>query len=261
MPPQELPTLLADENEALRFFTKQIFIIFGILGDDSAKLKKKWRVAATSAAYFRRFYAFKSLVDHDPRIIMLAAIFLAGKSENHFVSLADLRRVYPKASDQAVLSAEMCLLENLKFDLKVHHPQNCVPVLMTEMKRLAVGADRSKLSSSVTAWLSRCEHDLYHLQITSAVITYTPLTLAVFALLSSANEEVHSLMSPQAYLSESLGAVTWNDMQRVFPALEQCLQDSRKEFNAQAMQAYMLRLRTINKWNESNSSAGEDGFG
>ncbi|RYY81845.1 hypothetical protein EON63_14595 [archaeon] len=44
---QEISKVLQDEKLALRYFSRQILIVFGVLGSDTPKLKKKWRLAVS----------------------------------------------------------------------------------------------------------------------------------------------------------------------------------------------------------------------
>jgi hypothetical protein len=97
-------------------------------------------VQATAAWYFRQFYTNNSMLDHDPRLIMYDAIllasvaglpyrclhfvrlccmFLAGKTEDSFVNIADLLKIYNKATEPRVLECEILLLEVGNTTMKV----------------------------------------------------------------------------------------------------------------------------------------------
>eukprot|EP00981_Chlorochromonas_danica_P011390 scaffold3993_cov161-Ochromonas_danica.AAC.4 len=258
VPAWELPTLFADENDALRFFTKQIFIIFGMLGNESPKIRNnKWRVALclslSSGSDFLGMVCFM----YYPR---LATIFLAGKTENHFVSLHELVKIYSKASNESVLEAEMLLLDQLKFDLKVHHPQNCVHSLLADMKRMTSQdhpeIDKNKLSEAINTWLSQCEKMLYLLQTSSAPLSHSPLSLAVFALQSTATEEVTSMLELGEYFPRALGSSQWAVLLKQRPQLERYLQEVQKDFNPDRLSSFMLLLKKQNKW--SNQSKQQE---
>jgi len=62
--------------------------------------------------FFRRFFVHNSLITYDPRIIMYACIFLAGKIEDQYVSIeTDLLRVSAKFTMHQILAAELDVLE------------------------------------------------------------------------------------------------------------------------------------------------------
>jgi hypothetical protein len=73
--------------------------------------KKHWRVAATAIAYFRRFYLVNSLVKFDPRTIMIACAYLAGKTEECRVGVTELLTVHPKATRDIVLAHERIIIQ------------------------------------------------------------------------------------------------------------------------------------------------------
>lgn len=53
------------------YFCQQIFEIVALL-------KARLRVATTAASYFQRFYHLHSFLDHDPRLVAPACVYLAG---------------------------------------------------------------------------------------------------------------------------------------------------------------------------------------
>lgn len=85
-------------------------------------------------------------------------MFLAGKTEDSFVNIIDLLKIYNKATEARVLECEILLLEvslewcqysqrsnvidpcsthlqGLEFNLKVFHPQNCLYSIIADIKR------------------------------------------------------------------------------------------------------------------------------
>jgi len=56
--------------------------------NDSCHIKRSWRVPSAATWFFRAFYSAsegRRLVEHDPRCLVFAAIFLAGKVEENFI--------------------------------------------------------------------------------------------------------------------------------------------------------------------------------
>lgn len=66
----------------------------------------------TAVVYFRRFYLHNSLFAHDPRVLMVASLLLAGKAEEEFVAPALLTtHVHPSLGDAQLQAAEESLLQ------------------------------------------------------------------------------------------------------------------------------------------------------
>jgi hypothetical protein len=106
--------------------------------------------------FFRRFYLRHSIINYDPRIMMLTCMFLAGKIEDQFISIEkDLLRISNKFTMNQILASELDLFEvlytpslypsqpfnlflscqGIHFDLKIHHPQTCVHGLLGDWKK------------------------------------------------------------------------------------------------------------------------------
>ena len=77
---------------------------------DKSAPSRHWRVAATAIVYMLKFYANNSLLLHDPRMIMVTSVFLAGKSEELYVSLRELQAVHKTLEDDEVKRYEFILL-------------------------------------------------------------------------------------------------------------------------------------------------------
>ena len=151
--------------------------------------KYHWRVAATAIVYFRRFYLVHSLLDHDPRVIMLAAVLLAGKIEEQRISLKELQDIYNKCTPDEIQSGELLLLEALHFELSIEHPKSFVGTFIADFKRIAsksttVNASSSSSSSSSASrdWSAAAESVLLDLQVSDASLRFSSATIAICAL-------------------------------------------------------------------------------
>jgi cyclin C len=60
-----------DVGQLKTFFCHQIFEIVALL-------KARLRVATTACSYFQRFYHLHSFLEHDPRHVAPACVYLAG---------------------------------------------------------------------------------------------------------------------------------------------------------------------------------------
>lgn len=208
---------ITHKERILRYFSNQILGIFkpsdAVAADVASSrngplLKKRWRVAATAVVYFRKFYGSNELQHYDPRLILLSSIFLAGKTEENIVTFTELFSIHNKYSEKDVLKAEVTLLESLQFDLKIHHPHNCINAVIADFKLFCFnqlhGSNEDDTTTSTNAeatvgvsetvkstklfsalgskWLKRSDLVLHSLQLTSAVVEYTALVLALVAL-------------------------------------------------------------------------------
>lgn len=84
------------------------------------KLKLPSEVIATSIIFFKKFYITNSVINLHPKNLIFTCIFLACKSENHFIS-AETFASKVKQDKQSILENEFRLLESLKFSLMNHH--------------------------------------------------------------------------------------------------------------------------------------------
>jgi len=186
--------IIEDEEYLLRHFTRQMDMCmskqeartFGFVSCEA----KHWRVSATAIVYFRRFYLNNSMATHDPRVIMLGCLILAGKSEESRVERMDeLLALNPDCSPQRMLNAELLVIQALNFNMKVFHPFNFLQTLLSDIKRKysTKSQIRAKAVTAVEphvfeSWLPSAENVLTALQFTHACLLYTPLDIAFSAL-------------------------------------------------------------------------------
>ncbi|KAK9812398.1 hypothetical protein WJX73_007715 [Symbiochloris irregularis] len=104
-------------------------------------------VTLSALAYFHRYYAVKDMKNNDRLLVSIAALFLATKSEDHQLALADViysfwstrfkqskNSEYQRIKDpeffqyirEQVLSAERSMLYALGFSLKIRHPNTTI---------------------------------------------------------------------------------------------------------------------------------------
>ena len=165
------------------------------------KEKPHWRLAATAIVYFRRFYLVHSLLDYDPRVIMLAAVLLAGKTEECRINLEQLQDIYNKCTPEEIQAGELLLLEALHFELSIEHPKSLVSTFIADFKRIASKSSSSSSSSSRSSsssssssigansssstsrdWSAAAESVLLDLQVSDASLRFSSATIAICAL-------------------------------------------------------------------------------
>jgi hypothetical protein len=136
---QEEQEILSQEDFILRKFCFDIQDFGKIDLNNTEKMSRKhWRVSATAISYFQRFYLNNSLLSHDPRLVAVTCLFLAGKVEECRVDILELKKLYSKCTLEIVISFELLLLEALDFNLRVFHPLNEVHTLIADIKRVSI---------------------------------------------------------------------------------------------------------------------------
>ncbi|KAK9463662.1 cyclin-like protein [Lipomyces oligophaga] len=91
------------------------------LQEASAVYKLPSHIKATAISYMKRFYLKYSLMEYHPHNIMYTCLFLATKSENHFISIDNFIAPLQHVSTKAILDLEFVVSQALSFTLLVHH--------------------------------------------------------------------------------------------------------------------------------------------
>lgn len=97
-------------------------------------------VVGTSCMYMKRFYLRTSVMDHHPRNIYLVCIWLACKTEEFNVSIAEFLRnlsddqALLEKTSMAILDLEMTVLQQLNYDLTIHNPFRSFEGLVIDLK-------------------------------------------------------------------------------------------------------------------------------
>mmetsp|Transcript_19163 Transcript_19163/g.34673 ORF Transcript_19163/g.34673 Transcript_19163/m.34673 type:complete len:265 (-) Transcript_19163:795-1589(-) len=130
------------------------------------------RVAATAVLYFRRVYLSQSFAKLDPRILFAGCLYLSAKAEESHLSakhIADAvlrRRLHWPYDSKDILDAEMVIMEELDFNLRVFHAHSDLSPLLR-----AAGLERSLGQLAWAAANDTCRTD--------APLMYPPYTVAI----------------------------------------------------------------------------------
>lgn len=132
---------LRDQELLLRFHGHQIKSLIPSLDQ---------RVKDTAVTYLRRFYLANSVVQHHPRPIAVAALFLASKVEDNRINIDHLARStyefyyriqnnvpcaleLPPVSRYAIEQAERKLIQGIDFHFICHHPSDHIEPVVTDV--------------------------------------------------------------------------------------------------------------------------------
>lgn len=144
---KENPFLNAEEETTLvSFYVSKIPALIGPKATVS-RLRRESKVTATASLLLRRFFLSNSVMMFDPKVMMVAAAFLASKVED---AMADARYLEegttalqsPVALSE-IIAAEVQLLEGIHFDLLCFHPYKAV-LALTEDLRTYLKSDKGQ---------------------------------------------------------------------------------------------------------------------
>jgi cyclin H len=139
---------LTPQEEALlvSFYVSKLPLLIGPLAQ-VARLRREPKVTATAALLLRRFFLNNSVMLYDPKVIMVAAAFLASKVEDCMTDVRYLEEgtaaMNAPVSQADILSAELSLLSGTNFNLLCFHPYKPVMAL-TEDMRTFLKSDKGK---------------------------------------------------------------------------------------------------------------------
>ncbi|KAG2393961.1 hypothetical protein C9374_003725 [Naegleria lovaniensis] len=169
--------LLSPEEESLivlRFSETLLHI--------STKLMYPLHVKATALTYLKRFYLKHSIMEYDIVFMMLTCIFLATKTEEKFVALAQfLENVNAVVSDAGTLTSqfifknELILLQGLDFNLMVYHPYRSLFAYAHDLHDM-YGNDADVLYEGAQQKITEL------IKSTDTIFLYTPSVIALASL-------------------------------------------------------------------------------
>lgn len=178
----KLPEPLAVDEEILiqRFYEQKIQQV-------CAAFSFPHKIQATAILYFKRFFLNWSVMEHDPKQIMLTCIYISCKVEEFHVSAEEFGKGIQQ-DPQAVLKNELCLLQGLNFDLIVYGPYRSLEGFIFDMENFFHSKDETfveKLKELKEAAIFVADK----LMLTDAVLQFPPGQLALAALQNANLEE------------------------------------------------------------------------
>lgn len=144
------------------------------------------KIQAAAILYFKRFFLNWSVMEHDPKQIMLTCIYISCKVEEFHVSAEELGKGIQQ-DPQALLKNELCVLQGLNFDLIVYAPYRAVDGFIFDMEKFfhtreEIFLQRLKELKEAALFI------IDNLMLTDAILLFPPGQIAI-ATLQSANLE------------------------------------------------------------------------
>ncbi|XP_061338016.1 cyclin-H1-1 isoform X1 [Gastrolobium bilobum] len=154
------------------------------------------KIQATALIYFKRFYLQWSVMEHQPKNIMLTCIYAACKIEENHVSAEELGKGISQ-DHQMILNNEMIVYQSLEFDLIVYAPYRSVEGFINDMEEFCnAGDDQLQMLKNLQD-TARLEVD--KMMLTDAPLLFPPGQLALAALRNS--NAFHKVLDFDSYLS------------------------------------------------------------
>ncbi|XP_065852892.1 cyclin-H1-1 isoform X2 [Euphorbia lathyris] len=157
------------------------------------------KIQATALIYFKRFYLQWSVMEHDPKHIMLTCIYTACKIEENHVSAEELGKGISQ-DHQMILNYEMLVLQSLGFDLIVYAPYRSLEGFINDMEEFCHATDDpaqmlKDLQATATSEIDK-------IMFTDAPLLFPPGQLALAALRSA--NEIHQVLDFERYIESIL---------------------------------------------------------
>lgn len=147
-----------------------------------ANLKLPHKVLSTSVNFMKRFYVKRSSLDADPQNLALVCLYLACKTEDCYLSAAELGRLVGVPAE-ALLRLELPLLQGLGFDLQVHSLYRALDGCLADLSDWISSGQAGGLSAEVLGAVRGSAYraaDRYLL--TDAPLLHTPGQIGLAAL-------------------------------------------------------------------------------
>jgi len=244
-----------DEVALLQYFA---YMIQDACGHRSESIKRGLHVQATALTFFKRFFLSNSMLDFDPKVVLMACVFLAGKVEYEYIRLSELKDVFGEKYGRKIIEFEGCLLQGLGFCLKAYHPYNPFFGLINGLEKVnhvkKLGLTPDSLSRLCTAGQETIDLILP----TDLPLLHAPARIALAVLVTCAAE--CDLMEPVAeYLSycfeeEDEYDTIMKEVALIRPAVEAAQEEvpksptERKESRIEDWRAAMTRLKKAARW-------------
>mmetsp|Transcript_5798 Transcript_5798/g.18112 ORF Transcript_5798/g.18112 Transcript_5798/m.18112 type:complete len:308 (-) Transcript_5798:833-1756(-) len=196
----EWPEMLSVEDEVLLQRCWH-YKLQDMCREETARTPERFtpRVMTTAHAYLRRFFLRRSIVEDDPREVLLAAVYLAAKVEEERIDLNDLTRYSRfsserEAAERLILSNEEKILATLGYELVVRSPYRSLRGITASLREWSPGQNahadvrREPAFSheAVSLTEARARDFLCHALCSDAQLLYSPQQLALAGVLRGA---------------------------------------------------------------------------
>ncbi|CAN1219895.1 CYCH1-1 [Linum perenne] len=161
----------------------------------SLSVEEEEFMRATALTYFKRFYLQWSVMELDPKHIMLTCIYTACKIEENHVSAEELGKGISQ-DHQMILNFELIVLQSLGFDLIVYAPYRPVEGFIHDIEASCYRIVQS--INWINVWQDSAIVEVDKIMFTNAPLLFTPGQLALAALRNA--NEVHGVVDFESWV-------------------------------------------------------------
>ncbi|CAN8062155.1 unnamed protein product [Agarophyton chilense] len=186
------------------------------------------KLAATAIMYFKRFFLHRSVMDYNPSVIALSAVYASSKVEEIVFDARDLiarfdASVNGVASDtslqtapmsldhcavrvsaDAILNTELWFLQQINFHLICYHPFKSLGIVREKLLESKICAEQQQLTHALSQLIPRAENIIRtRALLTDLPLAHPPAIIAIAATLVAA--EAKETITEQQILQVLVG--------------------------------------------------------
>ncbi|KAL2629576.1 hypothetical protein R1flu_014262 [Riccia fluitans] len=184
------------------------------------------KIQATAILYFKRFYLNWSVMEHDPKHIMLTCIYISCKVEEFHVSAEELGKGIQQ-DPQVVLKNELTVLQGLEFELIVYAPYRSLDGYAFDLENAVQGMGAVAVKN-VQELREQAVFEVDIMMLTDVPLLFPPGQIAMAAL-RKANRE-NRKVDLERYMQGLLGRTgakhTMSELESAMDAIEIAMNES-----------------------------------
>ncbi|KAF3910497.1 Cyclin-H [Arthrobotrys entomopaga] len=112
-------------------------------------------VKSTACVFLSRFHLHHSVQSYHPKHLIPTILFLATKTENHYIPLAEFCKRIPKLTPEAVLKHEFTVAGGVRWDFDIRHPLRAAEGGIMELLTVLGGGINGSNDPGLTALKER----------------------------------------------------------------------------------------------------------
>jgi hypothetical protein len=174
-----------EEDVIKRLNMAKVLKMCGTDAEDYKHLRRSDRVIADAWAFFQRFFLSNSVMEYDPFVVAMSAVFLAGKIEDEMILIQDLAEA-TNFDESAILGMEPHLLEAIGFNLRVFAPYKPLLAFLNQLEQHPSPSGDKIASKTLLALHEKATAIIDAILYTNMPFIYSPAQLALAALLRAA---------------------------------------------------------------------------
>jgi cyclin H len=260
--------LTADEETTLvNFYAHKLP---NLIGPHALRIRRESKITATAALFLRRFFLSNSVLLYDPKVVMVAAAFLASKVEDATVDIRQLEdgteAMNAPVPTSDIITTEVALLEGLHFDLRCFHPYKAVVALTEDLRtflKTKVGQALFVRNNNNNSMISgqdlipiyeRARTLVDHAVLSDIPLLYAPGQVGLAALMLAQQQQTELQMDLLGYLKvrfpEQNVAVLEPILQHLCDMLSQL--EQQPEDDLSTLKAIHKKLKKVRVWGKKD---------